>query len=115
MDEPASRAGELSEADVRRVARLSRLSVSEDEIEGVRTRLGAVLGYVERLGELDLEGEEPMAHAGDEVNRLRGDEPSEGLSNKTLMDMAPEVLAPFVRVPKVLGGGDGGGTGGGGS
>lgn len=104
MDEGRS----LSAEDVRRVARLARLSVDDAEAERERARLGAVLGYVERLRSLDLEGVSPMAHAGDEVNRLRDDEPGAMLDRAALEAMAPATLEGFVRVPKVLG--DGGGA-----
>lgn len=95
----------LSSDEVRKVARLARLALSDDEIERQRSDLAAVLGYVERLGELDLSGVEPMAHVGDAVNRLRGDEPGETLDVETVMRLAPESTPPFLRVPKVIGDG----------
>lgn len=81
------------------------MSPSEAEVESLRENLGVVLAYLERLQELDLAGVEPMAHVGDEVNRLDEDQVGEHLPNATLMEMAPETDGPFVRVPKVLGGG----------
>lgn len=98
----------LTPEDVRTVARLSRLEIPEDQVEEYRVRLGAVLGYVERLRELDVEGVEPLAHVGEEAHRLRDDEPAAGLANEVLMRMAPDAMAPFVKIPKVIG--DGGGA-----
>ncbi|MFT5422754.1 MAG: aspartyl-tRNA(Asn)/glutamyl-tRNA(Gln) amidotransferase subunit C [Phycisphaerales bacterium] len=95
---------------VQKIAKLARLHIPDDQAERVGADLSAILGYVERLGALDLEGVEPMAHVGDEVNRLGADEPSETLSNEALLKMAPDAIGPFVRVPKVLDGGEGGGA-----
>lgn len=105
-------ADELSVEQVRKVARLARLAVSDADAERYRVELAAVLGYVERLGEVDVAGVEPMAHVAGETNRLRPDEPGGTLPNETLMEMAPDADPPFVRVPKVLGSdqGDGGGA-----
>ncbi len=102
------RSRELTAADVRKVARLARLALPEDQIEEHRVRLAAVLGYVERLGELDLTGVEPLAHVGEEAHRLRADVPGPALPTEALMAMAPDTMPPFVRIPKVLG--DGGGA-----
>jgi aspartyl-tRNA(Asn)/glutamyl-tRNA(Gln) amidotransferase subunit C len=106
----------LSNDDVRKVARLSKLSVSDADLDRERTRLEAVLGYVERLRELDLEGVRPMARASDEPARLRDDTPGEPLKSDALANLAPDLFEHeqidaegaaqterFIRVPKVLG------------
>ncbi len=98
----------LSPDDVRKVARLSRLAIPEDQIESYRTQLGAVLGYIERLRQVNVEGVEPLTHVADTVNRLDDDVPGPTLANEVLMKMAPESVPPFVKVPKVIG--DGGGA-----
>ena len=97
----------LSPDDIRKVARLSRLEVAEADITRYGDELGAVLGYVERLRELDLSGVEPLTHVGDEANRLDEDVPGPVLGNDVAMRLAPESLAPFFSVPKVLGEGGG--------
>lgn len=111
---------DLTPEDIHRIARLSRLAVADDQIEPYRAELGAVLGYVERLGELDLAGVEPMTHPGGGVggegagagstpaNRLDPDEPGQVLANDVAMGLAPSPRPPFFSVPKVLG--DGGGA-----
>jgi aspartyl-tRNA(Asn)/glutamyl-tRNA(Gln) amidotransferase subunit C len=101
-------AQELSEDYVRKVARLSRLALSDAEVEDCRVRLSAVIGYMERLRGLDLSGVEPMAHVAGLTNRLDADAPGPVLSNATLMAMAPERSEPFIKVPKVID--DGGGA-----
>ena len=93
----------LSAADVQRIARLARLSLADAQVEAERTRLAAVLGYMERLRELDLTGIEPLASPLDAPAALRADEPGPTLPTSALMAMAPETVEPFVRVPKVIG------------
>lgn len=94
----------LSIDEVQRVAQLSRLALGEAQLSAYRDQLGAVLVYIDQLRALDLEGVEPMAHAGDTTNRMDDDEPRPGLPTEALMNMAPESHPPFIRVPKVLGG-----------
>lgn len=98
---------QLTADDVRKVARLARLAVPDDQIEGHRLALAAVLGYVDRLRDLDLEGVEPLAHVGEEPHRLRADVPHAALPTDALMAMAPDTMPPFVRIPKVIGEGGG--------
>jgi len=98
----------LSEAYVRKVAKLARLALTDDQVRLYQGQLSAVLGYVERLGELKLEGVDPLANVGETVNRFREDVPGEMLKNEALMAIAPDVMPPFVKVPKVIG--DGGGA-----
>jgi len=97
----------LSEETVRKVARLSRLTLDDAEVHSNAQRLSAVLGYINRLSELDLTGVEPLSNPLDAVNRADADEPAPGLQTETLMKMAPETHTPFVKVPKVLPDADG--------
>lgn len=106
MSEPVEHAA-LTDADVRKVAALARVAVAEGEVAALRRDLGAVLGYMQRLGALDLSGVEPMTSPVEIVNRLGADEPGPMLSNADLMAMAPRPEPPFVGVPKVLGDGSG--------
>lgn len=105
--------GELSAADVAKVARLARLVLTPAEAVAARVSMAAVLGYMDRLGSLDLAGVEPLAHmneGGGEGggNRLRGDEPGETLPIGIVTRLAPASVGPFISVPKVIG--DGGGA-----
>jgi aspartyl-tRNA(Asn)/glutamyl-tRNA(Gln) amidotransferase subunit C len=89
---------------VRAVAKLARLSPSEDRVQQLRGELSAVLSYMDRLREVDVSGVEPMTHPTEVGNRLDADVPSGNmLSAETLMAMAPETMPPFVKVPKVMG------------
>lgn len=96
----------LSEADTRKVAKLARLALSEEEIAGNRASLSSVLSYVERINSIDLAGVEPMAHVHAASNRLDEDQPGPTLPRETLMRLAPESLPPFIKVPKVIDAGD---------
>lgn len=95
----------LTDEDVRKVARLARLELTDDEIDDARRRLTAVLGYVERLQQLDLDDVRPMAHAHESVNRLRADEPAKPVPTEEFERIAPAWEDGFVRVPRVLGDG----------
>ncbi len=99
---------ELSDADIRKVAKLARLTIADGEVAEYRAKLSTVVSYIERLRELDLRGVEPLTNVGDCTNRLAPDEPGPTLSTQTLLDMAPEQYERFIKVPKVLG--DGGGA-----
>lgn len=103
-------AGTLSADAVRKVAKLSRLALTDEQVEMYRGQLAAVLKYVERLRKVDLAGAdgasvEPLVHVGDATNRLDEDAPGPMLPTETLMKMAPESLPPFVKVPRVMGDG----------
>jgi aspartyl-tRNA(Asn)/glutamyl-tRNA(Gln) amidotransferase subunit C len=97
----------LSADAVRKVARLSRLALTDQQVEAYRGQLSAVLVYMERLKGLDLSGVEPMSHPIDATNRLDEDVPGPTLPTSALMAMAPDALPPFIKVPKVLGEGAG--------
>lgn len=110
MPDPASNPAKpppLSDADVRKVAALARLALTDEQIAGSRADLAGVLGYMDRLGALDLTGVEPMTTPVEQVNRLGADEPGPVLPNAALMSMAPATAPPYVTVPKVLGEGSG--------
>ncbi len=99
--------GPLSPDYVRRIAKLSRLSLTDEQVEQYSARMSAVLGYMDRLRELKLDDVEPMANVGGTTNRLDEDTPGPTLSNEALMKIAPDTMPPFVKVPKVLGEGGG--------
>jgi len=99
--------GPLSPDYVRRIAKLSRLSLTDEQVEQYGARMSAVLGYMDRLRELKLDDVEPMANVGGATNRLDEDTPGPTLSNEALMKIAPDTTPPFVKVPKVLGEGGG--------
>ena len=98
----------LREADVRKVAKLARLALTDEEIHAERGRLARVLDYVEQLQKLDLSNVEPMSTPLVMNGPLAADEPSGMLSRETALGMAPETDGDYIKVPKVVG--DGGGA-----
>lgn len=101
-------AEKITEEQVRHVAKLARLKLTDEEIHRFAEQMSDILGYVDKLGELDVEGVEPMAHAVDMVNALRVDEPEPGQPVDEMLKNAPQRYEDYFRVPKVLG--DGGGA-----
>ena len=92
----------LSLDEVRHVAKLARLRLSDEQLEQYRGQLSSVLDYIARISELDVEGVEPMAHPSDLVNRLDDDEPVESLSQQQILRIAPATEGQYLAVPKVL-------------
>lgn len=98
----------ISEQDVRHVAKLSRLRLTDQEVKAFTDQLSAVLTYMTKLNELDVDHVEPMAHPTAITNVLREDEPTPGMPVEAALANAPVATPPFFRAPKVLG--DGGGA-----
>ena len=101
----------ITEQDVRKVARLSRLELTDTQIADFTHQLSGVLGYVAKLDQLDLDNVEPLAHPTDLTNALRPDEPDPDrppLTSEQALTNSPASDPPFFKVPKVIG--DGGGA-----
>jgi aspartyl-tRNA(Asn)/glutamyl-tRNA(Gln) amidotransferase subunit C len=92
----------LSLEQVRHVAKLARLRLSDAQLELFRGQLSTVLEYVAKISELDVSGIEPMAHPTEITNRLDDDVPSPAMEVEQLLALAPQVEDHFIAVPKVL-------------
>ena len=92
----------ISEAEVRHVARLSRLHLSDEAVSHFTSQLAQVLDYVNKLGELDVERVEPLTTAVDMANVLREDAEQPGLPVDQALANAPDQSEPYFKVPKVL-------------
>jgi aspartyl-tRNA(Asn)/glutamyl-tRNA(Gln) amidotransferase subunit C len=92
----------LSRAEVEKIALLSRLLLSEEEIERMTVQLGEVLGYMELLGEVDTTGVEPMVHARDMTNVFREDVVRASLDRSQALANAPHRDDECYLVPAVL-------------
>lgn len=97
----------ITEEQVRHVAKLSRLELSDEQVHRFADQLEHVLEHVGKLEALDVEHVEPMAHALDLANVLRDDAERQGLTNEQALANAPAKNPPFFKVPKVLGEGSG--------
>jgi len=93
--------------DVRKVARLARLSVADEELTPLAAELASILDHAKGLEELDLSDVEPLSHAADLETVPADDAAGDELPREAIELMAPEMDGPFIAVPKVLGGGDG--------
>lgn len=87
---------------VRKVAKLARLDLTEAEVEEFTGQLSAILGYVEKMNELDTEGVEPLAHCLAITNCFREDVVTESLGTEVTLANAPETDGEFFKVPKIL-------------
>jgi len=92
----------LTRKDVEAIAHLARLSLTEAELARYGAQLEAILGYVESLNKLPLEGVEPTTHVSPATDRTRPDKPASGISAAEVEAMAPEFRAGSVRVPRIL-------------
>ncbi|MBU1693676.1 MAG: Asp-tRNA(Asn)/Glu-tRNA(Gln) amidotransferase subunit GatC [Verrucomicrobia bacterium] len=92
-------AGQL---DVRYVAHLARLHLTDEEVAVFQPQLEQVLGYVRELDALDVEGVEPTAHAFPVHNVFRKDEVLPGLDHDTAMKNAPSERQGQFIVPKII-------------
>ena len=93
----------LSVAEVRKLALLARLDLSDDEVASVGPQLDSILAFVEQLTELDTTDVEPMTTALDVDNRWREDRQMDGLTNQESLANAPSQSEGCFLVPPVLG------------
>lgn len=84
------------------MAVLARLDLSADDMERLTGQLDSILGYVDKLNELDTEGVEPMSHAVDVVNAMRPDRVVNRPRTEALLRNAPAREDDFIRVPKII-------------
>jgi aspartyl-tRNA(Asn)/glutamyl-tRNA(Gln) amidotransferase subunit C len=93
----------VSRADVEHVATLSRLALTDDEIEQLIGELGAILDYAAEVSALDTADVPPTAHPLPLVNVLRPDDPRPGLDRDEVLAEAPAAEDGQFRVPRILG------------
>lgn len=100
---PDSRAPMSVNAEqVRHVAKLARLALSDAEVERMVPELNNILGWVEQLGEVDTDGVEPLTAVIDLDQRLRDDVVNDGDKREDILANAPEAQHGFFAVPKVI-------------
>ncbi|PAW81617.1 MAG: aspartyl/glutamyl-tRNA(Asn/Gln) amidotransferase subunit C [Spartobacteria bacterium Tous-C9RFEB] len=88
--------------DVRDVARLARIELTDEEATKFQAQLSRVLEYVEQLGALDVSQVEPTAHANPVFNVFREDVAHPGLDRKVVLANAPHSANNLVVVTKVI-------------
>lgn len=92
----------IDEAQVRRVALLGRLELSDEEVARFSVQLSDIVEYIEKLNELETENVEPLAHCLPVHNVLREDVPRPSLSNDQVLANAPQRHGEYFKVPKIL-------------
>lgn len=93
---------QLSDDVVRKVGKLARLRLTDAEVEAYRGQLGDILHYVERLGTVDTDGVELMAHPADALATPREDVVVPGLSRADALSNAPKTDGECFLVPQIL-------------
>ena len=92
----------VDQATVRRIARLARIAVTDEDIPHLQGELNAILSFVEQLNEVDVEGVEPMTSVTPMAMKKREDRVTEGGDPEAVLKNAPATEDNFFIVPKVV-------------
>jgi aspartyl-tRNA(Asn)/glutamyl-tRNA(Gln) amidotransferase subunit C len=91
----------ISEEQVRHVANLARLGLTDEEAAKMREQLGAILNSIEKIQELDLKDVRPTANPLNMTNVFRPDEPRGELTREEALSPAPEPIDGLFAVPRI--------------
>jgi aspartyl-tRNA(Asn)/glutamyl-tRNA(Gln) amidotransferase subunit C len=89
----------IDREQVLHVARLARLELTEDEVGRMTTEMSKILGHIEKIAELDLEGVPPTSHVVEVTGALRPDVPRPSLPREVAFANAPDIADDGFRVP----------------
>jgi aspartyl-tRNA(Asn)/glutamyl-tRNA(Gln) amidotransferase subunit C len=92
----------LSAEDVKRIAKLARIRVSQDEVVAYQSQLNGIFGLIEEMQAVDTAGVAPMSHAQDLYQRLRADVVTEPDRRVAFQAVAPQTENGLYLVPKVI-------------
>jgi len=92
----------LSTEQVRRIATLARIELSDADAEATRGKLNGIFGLIEQMQAVDTAGVEPMSHPQDVAQRLRPDVAAEPDRREAFQRIAPQTEAGLYLVPKVI-------------
>jgi len=92
----------LNSADIKRIAHLARIDVSDAEAEATLTKLKGILGLIKQMQAVDTMGIVPMSHSQDVTQRLREDVVTEINQRELFQSIAPAVEGGLYLVPKVI-------------
>lgn len=93
---------QVNDALIDKLAQLSLLHFNEAEKETIKGDLQKMIGFIDKLQELDTTGVEPLMHMSEEVNVLRDDTPGKMLSREEALRNAPHHDEQYFKVPKVI-------------
>lgn len=97
----------ISQEQVRHVALLARLALTDEQVASFGEDLNSILGHIDSIQQLDLEGVEPTAHPLESVNSTRPDVVVEGLSRELALKNAPDSDGTAFVIPQIVGPGGG--------
>jgi aspartyl-tRNA(Asn)/glutamyl-tRNA(Gln) amidotransferase subunit C len=92
----------LDPATVRRIAALARIRVEEHEVPQLQHELNGILGWIEQLNEVNVDGIEPLTGAANMALKMREDVVTDGGYPDKILANAPERVGDFFAVPKVV-------------
>jgi len=93
----------LSKEEVKHIAKLARLGLTEKEIKKFQKELSSILDYMEKLKEVDVSKTEPASHSIKIENVMRDDESQKPkLESKKLLELAPETKGGYLKVKSIL-------------
>jgi aspartyl-tRNA(Asn)/glutamyl-tRNA(Gln) amidotransferase subunit C len=92
----------VTKNDVKKIAELARLEFSESEIENYTSEMNKILGYVEKLNELNTENVEPLSHPIENNNVFRDDVVKLSTDREKALSNAPDSTSEHFKVPKVI-------------
>jgi aspartyl-tRNA(Asn)/glutamyl-tRNA(Gln) amidotransferase subunit C len=87
---------------IEQVATLSRIKLTDSEKDIFRKQLADILGYIEKLNQLDTDDVLPMAYATSKKNVFREDQQKSSFPRQEILDLSPSSANGFFKVPKVL-------------
>ena len=90
------------EKDVERVAKLARIEISESEKESLKNQLSKIIGYIDKLKEVNTEGIEPLRGLHAKRNVFREDKASSSSSKEDILKNSPLRKGNYFKIPKVL-------------
>ncbi|MGM7724702.1 Asp-tRNA(Asn)/Glu-tRNA(Gln) amidotransferase subunit GatC [uncultured Metabacillus sp.] len=92
----------ISVEQVKHVANLARLAITEEDAKLFTQQLDAIITFAEQLNEVDTENVKPTSHVLDMKNIMREDTPKKGLDNEEVIKNAPDHEDGYIRVPSIL-------------
>ncbi|MCI5065346.1 Asp-tRNA(Asn)/Glu-tRNA(Gln) amidotransferase subunit GatC [bacterium] len=99
----AQKGKSLSDADIEKLATLSRLTLEQDERKELRTKINSVIKYFQKLEELDTTEVEPLSHVHGQQNTFRADTCREtGALGEAIRQGVPDRSGNFIKVPLVI-------------
>ena len=93
---------DINDALINKLAHLSRLEFAEEEKQEIKNDLEKMIGFIDKLNELDTTGVEPLLHMSENVNIFREDKVSGSISKEDVFKNAPLHDEQFFKVPKVI-------------